>query len=355
MRFPVTKALDTVHVDLAGPFKVDENHAVSIFRRTGKTSCYAMIMVDSFTKLLEIELITQKDAKTVATTFHNAWVCRYGLPTTIISDRGSEFMGEFHDYAESQNIYISRTRPYHPQANGKGEAAVKTAKKMLTIATDDFPAVYPELLPDVKLAYMARFHSAVGSTPFQLLTGRSIRLFETLPSSSKGPRQLRQANQYLTKAMHQSRMDPDFPRLEVDDWERMFMEDLARRMTKADAKAAKRLNQAADRYLTQAKSRYFKQHPDPDERELQVGDRVLIKLEPQPGIKSLQESRRGPFTVQNIDGTMLTLMGAGKKAFQQAKDRCTLYWDLPSAVREFGSAGDKSHSLQRRSDTPLRD
>jgi transposase InsO family protein len=337
-RFPITRALDTVHVDLTGPFIVDENHATSLFKIHGKTTCYAMIMIDSFTKLLEVELIIRKDALTAAQVFHNTWVCRYGLPSTIISDRGSEFMGEFHDYAEKQGVYISRTRPYHPQANGKGEAAVKAAKKMLTIATDDFPAIYPELLPDVKLAYMARFHSAVGSTPFQLLTGRAIRLFNVLPES-KGP--FCQANQYLSKALQRTHSDPDFPKLRLTDWEKMFFEDLGQRMAKLDAKASKRLNLAADKHLRQAQSRYFKEHPMPEGRPFRVGDKVLTQLESQPGLTTFQETKLGPYTIVSIDGDMLTIKGSGKKTVDKAKDRCSLYWNLHSAVREFGSAGDK--------------
>jgi hypothetical protein len=295
-------------------------------------------MVDSFTKLLEIEFIIGKEAKQAVQAFHNAWICRYGRPSTIVCDQGSEFMGEFHKYATEQGIYISRTRAYHPQANGKGEAAVKTAKKMLLITVDDFPAFYPERLPDVRLAYMARFHSAVGSTPFQLLTGRAIRLFEMVPNS-QGPS--KQPTKLISRLIQRCKKDPELPKLELDEWEQLYMEELGKKIARSDADADKRLNKAADKYYTQAQARFFKTNEERQDRPIRKGDKVLAYNRPKKGNKVFQEVKIGPYTVLGRDGPMLILRGEGGTKWQKALDHCTLYRTLHTAIREFGSAGSE--------------
>jgi hypothetical protein len=154
---PVEPALETVHVDLAGPFKVDEDHAIELHKHPSfRKSCYIMVMVDSFTKIMELHALPSKKAKLVCQGFYMCWVARYGIPTVVVSDQGYEFQGEFTAMLMRFGINHVTTRPYNPKANGKAESVVKIVKRILQCIVDDFPAVYPELFPDVHMAYYAR-------------------------------------------------------------------------------------------------------------------------------------------------------------------------------------------------------
>ena len=57
---------------------------------------------------------------------------RYGIPQKLISDNGPQFRGrEFKEFVERWGIQHETVSPYHPQANGKAESAVKTAKMLM--------------------------------------------------------------------------------------------------------------------------------------------------------------------------------------------------------------------------------
>ena len=60
-----------------------------------------------------------------------AQVARYGIPDEIVSDQGPQFMSrEFKEFVSGYGIRHVMTSPYHHQANGKVEVAVKQAKRI---------------------------------------------------------------------------------------------------------------------------------------------------------------------------------------------------------------------------------
>ncbi len=71
----------------------------------------------------------------MARAFISGWISRYGVPSTIISDRGRQFESNLWDSLMSLlGTKRARTTAYHPQANGMVErfhrqltAALKTA------------------------------------------------------------------------------------------------------------------------------------------------------------------------------------------------------------------------------------
>jgi transposase InsO family protein len=67
----------------------------TILAKHGARSAYLMIMVDSFTKAIELATLTDKSAPTMARAFWDTWICRFGLPDIVITDQGSEFQSPF--------------------------------------------------------------------------------------------------------------------------------------------------------------------------------------------------------------------------------------------------------------------
>ena len=51
----------------------------------------------------------------------NEVVHRFGMPTTVITDNGSHFKGEFHDYCMKMGIQHRFGTAYHPQTTGQDE------------------------------------------------------------------------------------------------------------------------------------------------------------------------------------------------------------------------------------------
>ena len=57
---------------------------------------YVVLGVDSFTKWPEAMALKERDSKTLASWLHEHIVCRFGCPSVVRTDNGSEFLGLFH-------------------------------------------------------------------------------------------------------------------------------------------------------------------------------------------------------------------------------------------------------------------
>ena len=71
--------LDTVHIDLMGPYPSSYGHK------------YLVIISDAFTKFAEFTTIDTKTPENTAKAIFETWVARYGVPAVLISDRGTEW------------------------------------------------------------------------------------------------------------------------------------------------------------------------------------------------------------------------------------------------------------------------
>ncbi|XP_055622468.1 uncharacterized protein K02A2.6-like [Toxorhynchites rutilus septentrionalis] len=139
-----------LHIDFAGP--VDGE--------------YYLVVVDSFSKWPEI-LQTRYPTTSTTTTFLRECFARFGIPTVIVSDNGSQFTSaEFRDFCEEFGIVHFRTAPYHPQSNGQARAVlsgqspaeVMLGRKMRTTLDLLRPSPKPEFHPQhqpVKRSFLA--------------------------------------------------------------------------------------------------------------------------------------------------------------------------------------------------------
>ena len=66
-----------------------------------------VIAIDLFTKWLEYCILAHLDSFHVAHFIHECIVCRYGVPTRLRVDRGSEFKGEVLRYCGSMGITVT--------------------------------------------------------------------------------------------------------------------------------------------------------------------------------------------------------------------------------------------------------
>lgn len=54
---------------------------------------------------------------------------RFGIPSAVVSDNSPQFiLQEFKNFARNWYFIHDPRSPYHPNANGKAESAVKAAK-----------------------------------------------------------------------------------------------------------------------------------------------------------------------------------------------------------------------------------
>jgi transposase InsO family protein len=105
---PLTWPFAVWCLDMVGPFKTARGNMTHI-----------LVMVDKFTKWLEVKPIAKCDGHTTVR-FLKDVILRYGYPRSIITDNGTNFaQGEFKRFYEDNNIRLDLCSVAHPQGNGQ--------------------------------------------------------------------------------------------------------------------------------------------------------------------------------------------------------------------------------------------
>ena len=83
---------------------------------------YVLMIIDQFTRWLEMVPLHFEDANLVARAFYENYVVRWGVPFLIHTDQEQNFESTlFHSFCRLLKAVKSRTTPYRPSANGQIE------------------------------------------------------------------------------------------------------------------------------------------------------------------------------------------------------------------------------------------
>eukprot|EP00877_Chromochloris_zofingiensis_P012904 jgi/Chrzof1/7868/Cz02g39130.t1 len=150
-------------VDLCGPFPL-----------TKHKNLYVMVMVEYFSKHIELAALPNKEPETTRRGFLQHVITHFGAPAEVVTDCGSEWKGAFHDLLESCFVDHRHTSPNHPQADGLAERAVQSIKNALKkhIATTKQADDWEEYLCWIGHGYNCAPQSASGFSPYFVLYAR---------------------------------------------------------------------------------------------------------------------------------------------------------------------------------------
>ena len=80
---------------------------------------YICLMIDSFSQWCECVSLQSQDTAHVAKVLYNELFCRYGLPSSILSDRGQNCMSKLTSSLSTLfEVTRIRTSSIHPQTYG---------------------------------------------------------------------------------------------------------------------------------------------------------------------------------------------------------------------------------------------
>ena len=159
----------------ANPFEIAGADIVGPLPMSTNGYKYFIIFVDYFSNLLMAKCVERIDAKTIATTFQQLWLNRYGAPTIMICDGGSQFLSDdFRRFLTRKRIRLEPTTFYHQQANGKVERSIQTIKKMIAkqLDPDEFQSDWDIQLPLAIERYNNAVQVETRFTPAQLALNR---------------------------------------------------------------------------------------------------------------------------------------------------------------------------------------
>lgn len=100
--------LQNLGTDFIGPYPTYARHRCR----------YCLVIVDYFSKCVELTSLTRSLVKSVATAFFNQFISKFGTPLQVVSDNSHQLFSEvFTDFCYSLQIDYIRTVRYLPQAN----------------------------------------------------------------------------------------------------------------------------------------------------------------------------------------------------------------------------------------------
>eukprot|EP00794_Sanderia_malayensis_P017141 gene17141-18861_t len=136
---------------------------------------YTLILVDHFTKWLEVIPLKDTCAPTIALAIHNQWICRYGLMQRLHSDGAPNVDGcIMHEVCNILGIGKSKLSHLHPQGDGLSEAMVKQVKACIQKQVDIHGRNWDTHLQAAAYAIRTSVNTSTNVTPAELVLGAKI-------------------------------------------------------------------------------------------------------------------------------------------------------------------------------------
>ncbi len=158
-----TKPFDTVAIDTLFVSDVDPY------------AKYIFVMVDVFTRWVELAVSVDKTGTSAAEALMNSWICRYGPPRVILSDQGTEFLNKCTEALKKPFGVDTRTTfGYHPEGNGLCERMNQEVLQALRAIVQPLSQheQWASAVPFVQYQLNTTANRTLGVTPYSMVFGR---------------------------------------------------------------------------------------------------------------------------------------------------------------------------------------
>ncbi|XP_048854188.1 uncharacterized protein LOC125721988 [Brienomyrus brachyistius] len=169
------------------PFQVVHMDFIELSWSQGKKYC--LVIIDTFSKWVEIYPVKHCDAMTVAKCLVSHYFPTYGIPHIIRSDNGTHFVNQTMSLcSQALGFTLKNHCAYHPQSAGLVERTNGTIKTRLRKTVGETKRPWPECLSLVKL-WMRITPTPAGLTPFEIVYGRPFPLATEMNDIEKADRE----------------------------------------------------------------------------------------------------------------------------------------------------------------------
>jgi hypothetical protein len=135
------------------------------------------VILDRLTKTTHfLPVHTTHRAEKYAEIYIDQIVRFYGIPRTIVSDRGAPFVACFWEQLqESLGTHVIRSPAYHPQTNGQTERVNQVLEDMMRACVLHYGKNWDKCLSLAEFSYNNSYQSSLKMEPFEALYGRRCR------------------------------------------------------------------------------------------------------------------------------------------------------------------------------------
>jgi hypothetical protein len=100
----------------------------------------------------------------------------HGVPKTIVSDHGPQFVSKFwEELHKSLGTKLLHSSAYHPHTSGQTERVNQILEDMLRACVLEFPQKWDDYLPQEEFSYNNSYQESIKMAPFEALYGRRCR------------------------------------------------------------------------------------------------------------------------------------------------------------------------------------
>jgi hypothetical protein len=186
-RCDTCRCVKAIHMKAAGPLQslpiptwkwedISMDFIVGL-TRTAKGYDSIWVIVDRLTKIAHFLPVRVK--YTVAT-YAELYIARilslHGVPKTIVSDRGPQFVSKFwEELHKALDTKLLHSSAYHPQTSGQTERVNQILEDMLRACALEFPQKWDDRLPLAEFSYNNSYQESIKMAPFEALYGRRCR------------------------------------------------------------------------------------------------------------------------------------------------------------------------------------
>ena len=145
--------------------------------KTSKGYDSIWVIVDRLTKSAHfLPMKTTYRAQYYAELYISRIMSLHGLPKTIISDRGAQFVARFlEQFHAALGTQLIRSSTYHPQTDGQIERIKQILEDMLKACVLTYIKKWDECLPLAEFSYNNSYQESIKMAPFEALYGRRCR------------------------------------------------------------------------------------------------------------------------------------------------------------------------------------
>lgn len=130
-------------------------------------------IVDRFSKYVTfVPCSTSSSALDLAQLFYDNIVCKFGMPTKIVSDRDSRFLSNFWQSLMCLlKCKVALSSGYHPQTDGQSERFHRSVEQILRCYIAPHQSNWVQILQQAAFALNSTVHAAHSFSPFHIIYG----------------------------------------------------------------------------------------------------------------------------------------------------------------------------------------